>query len=106
MPLLDDKHNLTFGSKYKGRNINEVITKDPSYAYWLKQQKWVQKDEILVNLLKPVKEPPITIPFGKYKGKTPLYIYGLDEGYFNWLKEECSFIRDNKKLYAEICKYT
>jgi len=68
MALLDNEDKLTFGSKHKGETVDDVIRKDIHYCLWLKDQEWVQKDETLFNKIKDLKEPPISMPWGKFKG--------------------------------------
>jgi hypothetical protein len=104
MTLLDSEDKLTFGAKHKGEMINDVINKDIQYCLWLKDQAWVQKDEALFSKIKDLKEPPISMPWGKFKGVSIKTLYLEEPKYVEWLKDN-EFIMKNKKVYSEICKY-
>jgi uncharacterized protein (DUF3820 family) len=47
---MDKEIQVPFG-KYKGRNINDVLTWDENYCRWLKKQEWLSKFTDLYDVL-------------------------------------------------------
>lgn len=104
MPLLDCDNKLTFGKKHKGDLIDDIIRNDIHYCLWLREQEWVKNDETLFDKIKDLKEPPIAMPWGKFKGMPISTLYNSEREYFDWVKDN-EFIKKNKKVYSEVCKY-
>jgi uncharacterized protein (DUF3820 family) len=101
--MINDQKIFTCG-KYVGSSIASLKQSNYDYLMWLKEQEWISKHELLYNELKDLEPKPITMPWGRFKGRSIEFIWLTEPAYFGWLRDN-DIIKKNKKVWAEICKY-
>jgi len=85
---------VSFG-KYSGSPFEEVLQLDPSYCQWVVSAAQDEQASSGVELFAAyigkhapdLLEPPTTVGFGKYKGRTFEEVLELDPGYCMWVRQ-------------------